>query len=100
VDKGFQQCDWWRVKICSLSLHTKDQRPKDNTLQIIYMVAFFMNFGAKNLCGGRKFVHNIYGNPNSLEIDNFFFPNVYKLHNLYILTPKIPCVFLTKLCSF
>jgi hypothetical protein len=27
-------------------------------------------------------------NPNSPPGDNFFFPNLYKVYNLYILTPK------------
>jgi hypothetical protein len=26
-DKGFQQFDWRRVKVCPLSLHTRDQWP-------------------------------------------------------------------------
>jgi hypothetical protein len=24
-DKGFQQFDWWRAKVCSLGLHTRGQ---------------------------------------------------------------------------
>jgi hypothetical protein len=29
------------------------------------MAAFFGSFDTKNLSGGKKLVHNIYGNPNS-----------------------------------
>jgi hypothetical protein len=35
--------------------------------------------------GRDKFVQNIYGNTNSPQVDNLFFPNLCKLHNLYIL---------------
>jgi hypothetical protein len=38
---------------------------KANGLQNAYMAALFWNFGAKSFSGGRKLVHNIYGNPNS-----------------------------------
>jgi hypothetical protein len=35
------------------------------------------------VCG--KLVHNIYGNPNSPQVDKIFFLNLYKVYNLYIL---------------
>jgi hypothetical protein len=43
------------------------------------MAALFGNFGTKSLFGGGKFIHSIYGNPNSLQADKLFFPNLYKL---------------------
>jgi hypothetical protein len=49
------------------------------------MVALFVNFGAKGLFGGGKFVHDIDGNPNSPQEDKLFFPKLYELYNLYIL---------------
>jgi hypothetical protein len=56
-----------------------------------------MSFDAKSLFGGRKFVHNIYGNPNLPRVDKLFFPNLYKLHNLYILM-DFYIVFLREVC--
>jgi hypothetical protein len=44
-----------------------------------------VSFGVKILSGGGKFVHNICGNLNSRQADKLFFPNLYKLHNLFIL---------------
>jgi hypothetical protein len=58
---------------------------KDNAFQNTYMEALFMSFGPKNMAGGWKFVHNIIENPNFSWEDKLFFPNLYKLHNLYIL---------------
>jgi hypothetical protein len=49
------------------------------------MIALFGSFGAKNLSGGGKLVHNIYENPISPEGDKLFFLNLYKVYNLYIL---------------
>jgi hypothetical protein len=46
--------------------------------------SIFVSFGAKSLFSGGKFVHDIYGNPNSPQEDKFFFQNLYKFHNLYI----------------
>jgi hypothetical protein len=66
ADKGFQQCDWWKTKVCALGLYTRGQQLKDNALQNVYLEALFVIFVAKNLFGGRMFIHNIYGNPNSL----------------------------------
>jgi hypothetical protein len=56
-----------------------------NALQNIYMAIILVSFGAKSLFGGGKFVYNIYGNPNCPQVDKLFFPNLYKLHSLYIL---------------
>jgi hypothetical protein len=44
-----------------------------------------VSFDAKILSGGRKLVRDIYGNPNPPQANKFFFPNLYKLHNSYIL---------------
>jgi hypothetical protein len=49
------------------------------------MTALYVSFDTKSLFGEGKFVHNIYGNPNSSRADKILFPNLYKLHNLYIL---------------
>jgi hypothetical protein len=49
------------------------------------MAALFGNFGAKSLSCGEKFVCNIHENPNSPQADKPFFPNLYKLHYLYVL---------------
>jgi hypothetical protein len=38
---------------------------------------------------GREFVYKLNKIPNSPQENKLFFPNLYKLHNLYILTPKI-----------
>jgi hypothetical protein len=54
-------------------------------LQNVYMVALFGSFGAKSLSDGGKLVHNIYGNPNSPQVNKLFFLNLYKVYNLYIL---------------
>jgi hypothetical protein len=61
----------------------------DKGLQNAYIATFFGSFGAKSLSGGRKLIHNIYGNPNSPWANKIFFLNLYKVYNLYILTPKI-----------
>jgi hypothetical protein len=50
-DKGCQQFDWLRAKVCSLGLYTIGQWSKDNTFQNVYMAALFGNFGAKSLVG-------------------------------------------------
>jgi hypothetical protein len=79
---------YWGGKLVhniSLGLCTSSQLPKNNTLQNVYMTVLFVSFGTKTLYWGGKFVHNIYGNPNSHRVDKpSFFPNLYKLHNLYI----------------
>jgi hypothetical protein len=49
------------------------------------MAILFVSFGAKSLASGQKFVHDINENPNSFQEEKLFFPNLYKLHNLYIL---------------
>jgi hypothetical protein len=74
----------WLVesKICPLGLNTRCQWPKDNALQNAYMTTHFVSFGTKSLSSGGKFVHNIYVNPNSPWADKFFYPNLYKIHNL------------------
>jgi hypothetical protein len=56
-----------------------------NNLQNSYMVVCFVSFGTKSLFDRRKFVHNINGNPNSPQVNTLFFPNLYKVHNMYIL---------------
>jgi hypothetical protein len=38
------------------------------------MATPFVNFGAESLTSGEKFVHDIRGNPNSLQVDKLFFP--------------------------
>ena len=55
------------------------------TLQNAYMIALFVNFGSKSLYGGEKFIYNINENSHSPQVDKFFFPNLYKLYNFYIL---------------
>jgi hypothetical protein len=52
------------------------------------MTTPFVSFGVKILSGGGRFVHNIIENPNFPQDDKIFFLNLYKFHNLYILTPK------------
>jgi hypothetical protein len=46
---------------------------------------FFVRFGSKNLAIVQNFIHNFSGNPNSPQENKPFFPNIYKLHNLYLL---------------
>jgi hypothetical protein len=75
----------WLVESRSL-LARPSQWAKDNDLQNVYMGALFGSFGTKSLSRGRKFVHDIYENPNFPWEDKFFFLNLYKLHNLYSLT--------------
>jgi hypothetical protein len=43
------------------------------------MAALFMGFGANSLSGGRKFVQDIYGNPNSPRADKQFFIKIFKI---------------------
>jgi hypothetical protein len=49
------------------------------------MATLFVNFGAKSLVHGQIFVYNFNGNPNALQDNKLFFPNLYKLYNLCIL---------------
>jgi hypothetical protein len=49
------------------------------------MIVFFGSFGVKSLSCRGKFVNNINGNPHSPQVDKIFFPNFYKIQNLYIL---------------
>jgi hypothetical protein len=58
---------------------------KKNALQNTYMAILFRSFGIKSLSDGGKLVRNIYGNPNSPRANKPFFPNLYKVYNLYIL---------------
>jgi hypothetical protein len=58
-DKGFHQFDWSRAKICPLGLHIRGLSKR------LHINTSFVNFGAKNLAGEQKFVHDIYGNPDS-----------------------------------
>jgi hypothetical protein len=88
ADKGFEQFDWWRIKICPLGLYTRGQRPIDKGLQNAYKAALFGSFVVKSLSGGGKLVYNIYGNPNSPRADKLLFLNLYKVYNFDILTPK------------
>jgi hypothetical protein len=71
----------WKFVLCTFIL----QRPKDNTIQNTYMVTIFMSFSTKSFAGGRKFLHDINDNLDSPWEDKPFFPNLYKLHNLYTL---------------
>jgi hypothetical protein len=54
----------------------------------------------ESLSGGRKFrkyVHNVNENPNSPLADKIFFPNLKKVHNLYILMDfYLACLFLNE----
>jgi hypothetical protein len=61
---------------------------KANSLQNAYIAALFVSFGTKNLYDRGKFVLDINGNPNCPQANKSFSPKLYKLHNLYILTPK------------
>jgi hypothetical protein len=45
-DKGFQQFDWSRGKVCPLGLYTRSQWPNNNALQNTYMGALFVSFDA------------------------------------------------------
>jgi hypothetical protein len=45
----------------------------------------FCEFWHQSLSGGKKFIYNIYGNPNCARLDKLFFPNLYKLYNMSIL---------------
>ena len=49
------------------------------------MAILFISFGANILASVQKFVHNINENPILLQEEKLFFPNLYKLHKLYIL---------------
>jgi hypothetical protein len=91
-DNKFQQFDWWRAKVCLLGLHTKDQKPPK-----CLGGSTFVSFGTKSLSGGRKFLQDIDGNPNSPFVDKLFFRNLHKLSNLHILTPKVLCFIFSKL---
>jgi hypothetical protein len=50
-------------------------------------ISLFASFGAKSVTGGRKFVHIIYGNPNSLQIDKVSIPNKDEVHHFSFLNP-------------
>ena len=76
------------MKFCSLYLHTTT---KDNTIQNTYMATLFMSFNTKNFANGRKFLHDINDNLDSPWEDKPFFPNLYKLHNLYTLIDFHQC---------
>jgi hypothetical protein len=80
-----------RSKSCQLNLRTRDQWPKDKVLQNAHMATLFVSFDTKSLTNGEKFVQHIYGNPNFPQANKFFFPNSYKLHNLYILMDFYSC---------
>jgi hypothetical protein len=82
--RRIQQFDLWRAKVCPLDLYTRLQKLKDNSLQNVYMVAFFVSFDTKSLSTRRKFVQNIYGNPNSSQDKKLSFQNIYKLYDFYI----------------
>jgi hypothetical protein len=58
IHPQISQFDWWRAKVCPLSLHTKGQWPTDNGLQNVYMTTLSWSFGEK------RFVRNNNGNPN------------------------------------
>jgi hypothetical protein len=51
-DKGYQQVDWSRVKVCPLGLHNRSKQPKDNSFQNAYMAILFVSFGTNSLAGG------------------------------------------------
>jgi hypothetical protein len=57
------------------------------------MATLFLWVLALRVCWVGKSLSTIYGNPNSPQVDKLLFPNLYKLHNFYTLTFKIPCVF-------
>jgi hypothetical protein len=63
-----------RAKFCPWAFALKANKQQSPNA---YMAVLFGSFDAKNLFGEGKFVHNINGNPNSLERTNFFFPNLY-----------------------
>jgi hypothetical protein len=55
------------------------------------MATFFVGFGAKSLSTTGKFVQEKNGNQNSPQVDKLFFPNLYKLCNLYVLMDIYLC---------
>jgi hypothetical protein len=65
------------------------------------MVVLFGSFGAKSFFGRGKYVCYIGGNPNSLEGDNFFFPNLFKLcilMDFYLVLLRVCPRFLDLMC--
>ena len=70
----------------------------DNSLQNAYMVTLFGRFGTKRLSNKGKLVLNIYENPNSPRAEKNFFPNLYEVYNLYILT-DFYLVLLRRVCT-
>jgi hypothetical protein len=64
-----------------INIHINNQ----STLYKVNGVVFFVNFGAKILADGRKFVQDENGITNSPQPNKFICPNLSKLHNLYIL---------------
>ena len=44
-EKGFQQFDWWKAKVCPLGLHTGCRCSNENILQNAYMATLLENFG-------------------------------------------------------
>jgi hypothetical protein len=71
--------------ITYLRLNIHQNGPEILGIKMPIMTIFFGSFDAKSLSNGRKFVHNIYRNPNCPHTNKLFFPNFYKLHNLCIL---------------
>jgi hypothetical protein len=72
--------------------------PTDNSLQNAYMATLFGSFVDESLSGLEKFVCNSCGNPNSPQADKLSFPNLYKLHYLYILM-DFYLVLMRRVCS-
>jgi hypothetical protein len=95
-----QSVDWWRAKDCSFrSTFTLEANGQQTTTSKMPTWQYFFGVLGPSLLGGGKFVHNnIYGNPNSPQADKFFFPNLYKLHYLYILM-DFYLVLLRRVCT-
>jgi hypothetical protein len=64
-DKGFQQFDRSRIKVCHLDLHTKSQWSKDDLLQNAYMAILFVSLAIY-----KNFIHYINSKPNDPQENN------------------------------
>ena len=42
VSEEDNQFDWWKTKVCPLSIHTNGQQPSNNLVQNTYIVNIFL----------------------------------------------------------
>jgi hypothetical protein len=71
------------VESIILSIGRSYKRPTTNSLQNVFMVMLFGSFVAKSLSTRRKFIHNINGNPNSLQGDKKISFQTYTKSTIY-----------------